>query len=170
MAIIFSTSRLLVRQLNTSDSDKFHELQGNQNVMEYTSEPAMSQEESEVDLLSVISKYDTPNNPFWVWAIVNRTNQNLLGTCALVHEANGIYEIGYRLLESEWRNGFGGEVTNGLIDFAFETWNANEIIAFVDKRNVASIKILERSKLNFIRYFWNSETETQDFEFRLKTR
>ncbi|MFT6962200.1 MAG: ribosomal-protein-alanine N-acetyltransferase, partial [Flammeovirgaceae bacterium] len=110
------------------------------------------------------------NNPFWVWAIVNRTNQNLLGTCALVHEANGIYEIGYRLLESEWGNGFGGEVTNGLIDFAFETWNANEIIAFVDKRNVASIKILERSKLNFIRYFWNSETETQDFEFRLKTR
>ena len=179
MKPIFSTPRLLVRKLNKADYHKFHELQGNQKVMEFTSGKAMSKEESEQDLLSVISKYDTPSNDLWVWVITLKSDQKFVGTCALVHEGNGIYEIGYRLLESEWGNGFGGEITAGLIDFALEATASNqsvlptptkEIVAFVDKRNMASVKILERSKLNFFREFWNSETETQDFEFKLRTK
>ncbi len=145
--------------------------------MEFTSGKGMSKEESEEDLLSLIANYDTPNNNLWVWAIITKSDQNFVGTCALVHEGNGVYEIGYRLLESEWGNGFGGEITTGLIDFALETTTSNQsvlptptkaIVAFVDKRNIASIKILERSKLDFVREFWNSETETQDFEFKLR--
>jgi ribosomal-protein-alanine N-acetyltransferase len=170
MKNIFSTPRLLVRELQTSDLLKFHELQGNKNVMQYASisGKGMNEAESEADLLSVIEKYTLPNNVLWVWAIIRKSNQDFVGTCALVHEGNAIYEIGYRLLESEWGNGFGKEVTNGLVDFAIDNWNSKRLIAVVDKRNIGSIKILEQSKLSLIREFWNTETETQDLEFRLE--
>jgi hypothetical protein len=46
--------------------------------------------------------------------------------------------------------GYGKEVCNGVVQFAILQRRLPEIVAYADVRNVASVKILDQSRLRFI--------------------
>lgn len=140
--IVFKTNRLTVRQLTYNDLEGFHELQSNKNVMLFTSGKPMTIDENKTDLKKVITHYHTPNNTFWVWAVTN--GEQFIGTVALIKNKQDEWEIGYRLLEKYWGNGFGKELVNGLIEYAFSQKNITSLIAYVDKNNKASVAILQQ--------------------------
>ena len=74
-------------------------MQGNKNVMKYTGHKCMTREESKADLQKVIDFYVQSDNTFWVWAIERKTDKAFVGTCAIVKNASGENEIGFRLLD-----------------------------------------------------------------------
>ena len=165
---IFETEQFTIRELQPSDLAAFHEMQGNIAVMRYTTGKATTLEEDQVDLAKVIEHYQTPNNLFWVWAIEHKIDKTFLGTCALIGDKKGIYEIGFRFLEKYWGKGYGKETANALIDYAFCQEVVKGLIAYVDVRNKASISILEQSKLGFIEEMDNEELKSRDRFYKME--
>ncbi|MEL4307778.1 GNAT family N-acetyltransferase [Joostella sp. CR20] len=164
--MIFTTQRLTIRALTLSDLDLFHKMQNDQAVMKYVGGKTYSLEENKKDLLNILKFYKLPKNDFWVWAITLSATEQFIGTIALVRNEKDEYEIGYRLLKEHWRQGYGKEVTNGLIKYAFEVKKIKEIVAYVDKENVTSVRILD-STFNFIKEFYNEEDNCIDRYYKL---
>ncbi len=160
--MIFQTSRLLVRRLTFQDFEPFHEMQANFKVMQYASGKSNTLEENRADLKKVIDHYHEANNGFWVWAIERKSDQEFIGTAAIIVDKNNEGEIGYRLLEKHWSNGYATEVLKDLIDFGLEKMKLHAIYAVVDERNIASIKMLEKSVLEFIGEKWNEDFKAYD--------
>ena len=166
---IFETSRLLIRRLKQSDLAPFHEMQSDPEVMRYASGEPEDKPGNTASLNRCIEAYATPGNRFRIWAVEEKSTGKWVGTCALVAAdefklpddwvyasetlPKQIDEIGYRFLRSEWGKGWGGEVCHGLIDYCIEQLGVSTLLAQVDTRNVASVRILDRSKLKHLQGF-----------------
>ncbi|WP_417444835.1 GNAT family N-acetyltransferase [Joostella sp.] len=164
--MIFNTQRLSIRALTTEDLDLFHKMQNDQEVMKYVGGKVFTFEENKKDLENILKFYKDPKNVFWVWAITLSENNNFIGTVALVKNEKNEHEIGYRLLKKYWKKGYGKEVTNGLIKYAFEEKKIKEIVAYVDKNNVTSVRILD-STFNFIKEFYNEADNCIDRYYKI---
>ena len=125
-------------------------MQADDEVMRFTTGAGLSDVENRKQLDGCIRAYSKPDNDFWVWAVVNKPDREFVGTCAVVRNDQSQDEIGYRLLRRHWGCGFGQEICDALIDYIIQNMGLKQIYAFVDERNVASMKILNRSKLEFI--------------------
>lgn len=159
---IFETQNFTIRELHLDDIIPYHDMQGNSSVMQYTTGKANTLEEDQTDLPKLISHYSETNNQFWVWAVERKADKAFVGTCALVGNNKGTYEIGFRFLEQYWNLGYGKEICNGLIDYAFCQEEVTSLIAYVDVRNIGSVKILEQSNLGFIKEVHNTELKSTD--------
>lgn len=159
---VFETTRLYARNLFDADFDAFHAMQSDDEVMRYTTGRGLDEAENRRQLKMCIDCYSKPGNDFWVWAIVRKTDEQFVGTCAVVPNENRA-EIGYRLLRRFFGRGYGQEICNSLIDYCIDQRGLNEIIAYTDVRNVASTKILDRSRLQFIEETTNENELTDRF-------
>ena len=169
---VLETRRLRLRHFRESDLDAFHEMQSDEEVMRYTTGTGFDRSENHRQLVDCIERYSKPNNDFWVWAIERKSDQQFVGTCAIVPNL-GRPEIGYRFLRKHFGEGFGQEICNGLIEHAMRQSTLSEIVAYVDVRNVASVKILDRSRLEFVKevtnedgtldrfYRWNRQSKSE---------
>lgn len=164
--MVFTTQRLQIRRLTLADLDLFHKMQNDQQVMRYIGGKVSSYQENKKDLENILKFYNTPKNDFWVWAIALKSNRDFIGTVALVKNQKGEYEIGYRLHKTNWRQGYGKEVSNGLIKYAFEELHLKEIVAYVDKNNITSVRILD-STFNFIKEIYNEQDNCIDRYYKL---
>ena len=164
--MVFTTQRLQIRRLTLADLDLFHKMQSDQQVMRYIGGKVSSYQENKKDLENILKFYNTPKNDFWVWAIALKSNRDFIGTVALVKNQKGEYEIGYRLHKTYWRQGYGKEVSNGLIKYAFEELYIKEIVAYVDKNNITSVRILD-STFNFIKEIYNEQDNCIDRYYKL---
>lgn len=164
--MVFTTQRLQIRRLTFEDIDPFHKMQNDQQVMRYVGGKVFSYQENKKDLENILKFYNTPKNDFWVWAIELSSTKDFIGTVALVKNEKGEHEIGYRLLKTYWKQGFGKEVTNGLIKYAFEELHLKEIVAYVDKNNITSVRILD-STFNFIKEIYNEQDNCIDRYYTL---
>ena len=160
--MLFQTSRLQVRPLRPTDLLHYQELQCNPNVLLYTGATADTAEEAEKGLTRLIDLYQKPDNTFWIWAIVLKENDAFVGTCAIIIEEEGRGEIGYRFLEKYWGNRYASEIIEPLINYGFSSMNLKTIFATVDVLNIASVKMLEKSQLNFIKQEWSEDYQSTD--------
>lgn len=163
--MIFETKRLLVRKLALDDLQAFHEMQSNPKVMQYVTGDVKSLEEHETELKDLITKYDKPNNDFWIYAIVEKSTNNFLGTVALVKDESDD-EIGYRFLEKYWGRGYGFEVSEGLITYS-ESIGKKKLIAYVVDKNVASAKIIEKLGFKSIKKFVSDDLKLPETKYQL---
>ncbi len=168
MKIIFETKRLFVRELVMSDLNGFHEMQGNPNVMKYVGANVLSFDENKKDLEKVIAAYTDGTQLFNVWAAVTR-QQIFAGTVALIKNDKNEWEIGYRLIENAWGNGYGSELTEGLIAYAINVIGLKELVAYVDINNKASLKILEKY-MTFKEEFWNGDEGCMERKYALTAK
>ena len=150
--MIFETERLVVRKLKNSDINPFHQMQSNINVMRYTDSPPKNIEENKTDLQNVISLYDKERNDFWVYAVERKKDKQLIGTIALLKDADNNDEIGYRYLEKYWNNGYAYETLLGMIQFA-KTKNITELVAEVIVKNEASEYLLKKAGFTFVKEY-----------------
>lgn len=164
---IFETLNLSIREIQLNDITPYHEMQGNNRVMQYTTGKANTLEEDQADLHKLIAHYSEADNQFWVWAIERKADQAFVGTCALIGDSKGTYEIGYRFLEKYWKLGYGKEICNSLIDYAFCQDEVSSIIAYVDVRNIGSVKILDKSKLGFVEEAYDEKSGSTDRFYRM---
>lgn len=163
--MVFETQRLIIRGLTSADLEGFHKLQSNPNVMRYTGGNTItSLAENEQELHKLIAAYSSPGNDFWVWAVIRKTNDEFLGTCALIANDEGEKEIGYRFREQHWGNGYGSEVTTAVIEYGFEKRDLKKIAAYVYTANQASVRILERH-MSLEKEFFNEAAQCLDRKY-----
>ncbi|NER14141.1 GNAT family N-acetyltransferase [Leptobacterium flavescens] len=164
--MIFETERLSVRLLKETDIGSFHELQSDPEVMRYVGGKPMSLDENKKDLRHVINCYTREGNEFRVWGVFTNDGA-FVGTCALIKNKYEEYEIGYRFIKRYWGNAYGIEITRGLINYAFHKLNIDILVAYVDRENKGSVRILD-SLFNFTDEFWNEEDNCWDRKYCLK--
>jgi [ribosomal protein S5]-alanine N-acetyltransferase len=160
--MLFETKRLAVRQLQEADFEPFHEMQSNPRVMRYTTGRPMGEDENRQDLARLRQRYADPNDDFRVWAVIRKADGAFAGTCALILNEQGEREIGYRFLQRYWGQGYGLEITEGLIDYAFGPAGLKRLVAYVYSDNTPSVAILERSRFRLVKEFFNEAENCLD--------
>lgn len=165
MKELFQTKRLYVRSLRKTDLDNFQKLLDHPKVKRFTNGTGILLEEGETDFEKLLTLSRAKNKNFWVWAIILKESGKFIGTCAVIKNQLGEHEIGYRLFDEYWNQGYGQEIANELILFASQQMELEKITAYVDKENVASLRILGKSLLNFRKEVFNKQTQSIDYVF-----
>lgn len=165
---LFKTERLSVQQLHDQDFDKFHEMQSDNEVMIYASGEVQDLEENKKDFANCIDSYAKEKNAFWIWAIHDQKN-NFLGTIALVKDKEANWEIGYRLLKSEWGKGYATEAVLGLIEFANDVEEIQNLVAYVDLRNPASQSVLNKTGFVNLGIKYNDTEDAEEYIYSINT-
>ena len=87
---------------------------------------------------------------FTFWAVERKTDGELLGFCGLKiadtagSPIEGMVEVGWRLREDAWGQGYAKEAAIASLDFAFETLGAEQVVAITFNGNEPSWGLMER--------------------------
>ena len=164
--MIFETKRLLIRKLQVVDIEPFYELESNPKVLQYATGEPKNLEESKEDLKQLIVRYTNKKNDFWIYAIERKSDNEFVGTVALVKDEEGNDEIGYRFIERYWGNGFATELCEGLIQYC-KSVGMKKLIGCVVDENIASAKILERFNFVVIEKFISDDIGLPETKYEL---
>lgn len=146
------TERLVLRLYTDRDEDNFVRLLTDPVVMRYVDKGPLSPDQAEVLWRKLMDKL-YPKGVDTIWAVVTKDDGRFIGNASLRPrpERQKDWEIGYYLMPAEWGNGFATEIASRLVRYGFEVAGLKEVYATVDKENLASIHVLEKSGLEFYR-------------------
>ena len=89
---------------------------------------------------------------FSKWAVRDASSGEYLGDSGILHLAEtGELELGYRLARAHWGRGLATEVASAWLRHALEVLHLPRVIAFADRRNTASIRVLAKIHMPFER-------------------
>jgi len=162
--MIFETERLLVRELNTNDSELFFELMSNPNVMNPIPQKVFTRSESNAKLTELISLEKKSNTK--IWSFTEKGSESFIGICGFLKNNENDDEIAYRLIERFWGKGYGTEIAKGLIEYSFRILNLEKITADVNTINKKSSKILDKF-MNPVREFFNEKDNCTDRRYEI---
>ena len=83
------------------------------------------------------------------WVVERKADGAILGFCGLkrCNQAGGplgMMEVGWRLREDAWGQGYAREAASASLDLAFERFGADEVVALTVARNTASWGLMKR--------------------------
>ena len=83
------------------------------------------------------------------WVLERKADGAILGFCGLkrCNQAGGplgMMEVGWRLREDAWGQGYAREAASASLDLAFERFGADEVVALTVARNIASWGLMVR--------------------------
>ncbi len=146
--------------MTLEDGQKYHALCTDERVMQYITGKALSREESDRMLKEFVeSSQDHPI--FGRYFVSLKSNAELIGSAKLEAYEDSA-EIGYRLIWDYWGKGLATLLARELLHLALANVPVASVIAFVDNRNLASIRVLEKAGMQLENQF-----DLQD-EIRLK--
>ncbi|MCG8474539.1 MAG: GNAT family N-acetyltransferase [Cytophagales bacterium] len=147
--ILFESPRLLIRRLRADDLLAFHRMQANANVMKFTLGSPQPFERNLKELENHIKSYREKMPAEKVWAIEKKSDSQFIGTCRLVRNEEEENEIAYCFDEVYWGHGYGSELAHRLIEYCLDELQLDDIVAYVTSENIASIRIMEKSVMQF---------------------
>lgn len=158
MKTITETERLIIREIEISDTDVMLELHSDPEVHRYLGNNTITSREGIIDAINSLGKQYAD---FGVgrWAMINKKTNEFIGWTGLqfvtesINNHKNYYDLGYRLLKKFWGQGFATESTFASIDYVFNKLGATEIYAMADIDNVGSNKILKNVGLRFVESF-----------------
>lgn len=145
-----TTSRLILRKLTPEIFDYIYRELPKPQQIKFLG--LNSKEELEVEKKKYKEGLWTYNKKFLYFQLLEQKNNNIIGWCGyhtwyLDHERA---EIGYGLFKEEYKNrGLMSEAILPIIDYGFVKMELNRIEAFIEPKNLASIKLIK--KLNFVK-------------------
>lgn len=84
------------------------------------------------------------------WVMERRADGAFLGFCGFVivpdedSTVKGELEIGWRVREDEWRNGYAEEAARGCLDWAFSNLSPSRIVSRTAESNIPSQRLMEK--------------------------
>lgn len=142
------TERLILRAVTTEDSQDFFEMDSNPNVHKYLGKkPVKTIEESRSMIYNILDQYQT--NGIGRLAIIDKNTNDFIGWSGIKYEQNlrkefNYYDVGYRLKERYWGNGYATEAALASIEYGFKELNLKEICAAAEIEHIASNIILKK--------------------------
>lgn len=77
-----------------------------------------------------------------------------MGWCGLKYNSNTEEtDVGFRFFEHYWNKGFATESARACIDYGFKKLNLNTVIGRAMQDNTASVKVLEKLGMKYLRDF-----------------
>lgn len=145
------TPRLILRALTPDDAKAFYRLNSHPEVVRYTGEPPIPNEQVAREAIANYPDWDDPG--YGRWGCVLRSegvSAAPIGFCGLKYlPETGEVDIGYRLLPEYWGRGLATEAAKATLQFGFTTLGLSQIVAMVLPGNAPSIRVL--AKLGMVR-------------------
>ncbi len=142
------TARLALRDFVPGDLADLERLAGDRRVREHA--PSHSRAVATVRRLAIQGPpRHTGRRRSFEFAVVLRRGGKLIGACDLALTRPGAGDIGYMLAPRHWGFGYGTELVNGLVDFAFRVLGLKELSAVVAIENDRSRRVLDKAGLRW---------------------
>lgn len=151
MHIILETPRLLLRRFTEADTALLLALNSDPEVLKYIHEPAL---EDEAHALRVIKEIILPQyeDNLGRWAMHKKDDGVFIGWCGLKKIAEtGEIDLGYRLMKIYWGQGYATEAARHCLHYGFTVLGLPLITAHAHIENGASLHILKKIGLQFIK-------------------
>jgi RimJ/RimL family protein N-acetyltransferase len=145
---VITTERLFLRSWREEDVEPF---------IRHTNTPAVMRwlggvrDEAQVrEMLTAKFNAWQAQRGFTFWAVERRSDGELLGFCGLKIADDpgtriaGMHEVGWRLREDAWGQGYAKEAATASIDFAFGPCGADQVVALTVAGNEPSWGLMER--------------------------
>ncbi|MBT3587817.1 MAG: GNAT family N-acetyltransferase [Flavobacteriaceae bacterium] len=147
MKKITETNRLILRELDSNDSENFFNLNSDPEVLKYTGDLPFS---SIVDAKKFLINYsDYKENGSGRWAVILKETESFIGWSGLKLNEENLVDIGFRFFKKEWGKGYATESAKAVLDYGFTILKLKEIIGRASKDNISSIRVLEKLKMTF---------------------
>lgn len=144
---MIETGRLILRDWGEGDIEPFLRHTNTPAVMRWLGGVRSDAEQSES--IGRIMRWQSERG-FTFWAVERKADGELLGFCGLKladtpgSPIEGMHEIGWRLREDVWGQGYAKEAAIASLDFAFATLSADRVVAITFAPNEASWGLMER--------------------------
>lgn len=149
---VLRTPRTVVRPFEPDDLVDAFSVFGDAVVMRY----AAGAPDASLDATRVrLERYaeHQAQHGFSKWAVRAADTGEYLGDAGILHlPETGELELGYRLARAQWGRGLATEVASAWLHHAMHVLRLPRVIAFADRRNAASIRVLRKIGMPFDRH------------------
>ena len=141
-----------MKNYSVADKNDFLSLFTDKVVMKHVDSGPIEFSKAENFWKKVITKKTAPRKE--VRAVFEKASGKYLGNASIIESPyqKGELEIGFVLRRESWGNGFGTEIAKTLIEYCFKVLDVKAVYATVDDDNYASINVLKKAGMRFLRY------------------
>jgi RimJ/RimL family protein N-acetyltransferase len=145
--VIAETERLILRSWSPEDRDAYLATCNTETVTRHLNGPAS---ENDVDAALARIAKSQDERGFSFWAVERKADGAFLGYCGLRicddlrRPVHGELEIGWRLREDAWGQGFAREAAAACFEWAWANLDVDRIVSFTVPANEPSWRLMER--------------------------
>lgn len=145
-AVLFETSRLIVRELSEQDLSELTSMLADPAVMEYSVRGVCDEHATRQFYDWCRSSYEA--HGFGPWALQEKASGQLVGFCGVSPElVEGQQEInlGYRLARQFWHQGLATEAVMGVLNYALFEMALESVVVIIRPEHQASLRVAEKA-------------------------
>lgn len=166
------TRRLKLSPYREENFKQFYAILSNEYCIDYISlsSERTIHEKARTLFSSILSSYNTPN-PNFALRIINKVNNDFMGTCGLnTSEEGTTVECFYVLIPSYRGNGFAIEAMLKLLEYSFNILDIPKIIIYLRPNNEKSWKVAERIGMKYMGHLSHSTIFPRAMLFSIEKR
>lgn len=158
---IFESERLGFRRWTDADREPFARMNADPQVMEYFPN-LLTRAES--DRLIERFEQHTEEKGFGIWAVERKEDRAFIGYIGLLEVGfdagfQGAVEIGWRLDNKFWKQGYATEGAKACLEYAFRILGLTEICSFTARINRPSEAVMQRIGMEKVKEFDHPKLE-----------
>lgn len=149
--VVAETERLILRDWGDGDADRFYEVMNTPAVMRHLG-GVQDRPGWDAGVGRIFGYQQDFGHTLWL--VERKRDRELLGFCGLKRvnsegtQLTGQFEIGWRLRESAWGQGYAKEAAIASLDLAFGTFGAPSVVALTIEPNLDSRGLMKRLGMN----------------------
>ncbi|MFN8412981.1 MAG: GNAT family N-acetyltransferase [Anaerolineales bacterium] len=175
--MILNAKRLILRSFKESDLESFLEYRNDAEVSRYQGWSVPYAREQGLRFLAEMKDVEAPKQGQWLQLAIELKNTGeMIGDVGaqIKHEDARQAVIGFTVVSSHWRNGYGVEAIRCLLEFLFDDLDLHRVTADCDVENVASYRTLEklgfRREAHFVESYLVGRVYTSEFHYGMLQR
>jgi len=168
MKEILETERLKLREFVLKDAKDLLEIFADGGMPHLAQFGPLNIEYAKEFIKRMLTSYK--ENGFGLWAVLDKTNDKLIGYCGIhkikINDSEIINELAYRIYKKLWGKGLATEAAKSVKNYAFKILKLPEIVSCIVPENFRSIRVAEKTGLV---YWKNGKFRGQDCQiYRMK--
>lgn len=155
MNIKLQTPRLYLREFTLADVELLYNMHQDPAITRYTGDPMPWDSLAHTEKVLTEAILPQYQNGIGRWAVHLKQTHEFIGWCGLKQVDDEI-DLGYRYIQKYWGNGYAYEAAQAVLNFGVQQQLPN-IVGCAAIENTASVKILEKIGLKFMKHYTDEE-------------
>ena len=159
MKFHIETERLILRDMQLTDTDGMFALDSDPKVHFYLgNNPITKKEEAIKNINYILQQYQ--NHKIGRWAVIEKASGDFIGWSGLklnteekLNDHINFYDVGYRFIPKYWGKGYATETAIAALEYGFNTIKLETIVGVADIKNIGSSNVLRKIGLQHVNEF-----------------
>jgi len=149
---LLETERLILKAYTGEDKNDLIALFSDADVMRHVGDGVMTEEQAEEWWKKLFDKFYPQDVN--IWAVFAREDSAYVGHAGIYPRPSKKedWEFVYFLSRRAWGKGYATEIAKEVIAYGFNELNLPEVFASVDNDHAASIRVMEKAGMSFVRF------------------